>query len=783
MVLFCLSKNAVFSRFTTVMHGDIIKNKLKLIELYEKGYIMKKNIRKQQNNDMKIVHDKRTFRGAFAMASILLVILIIAFLSVVYSKQIQKQFFQERSKNLLNISSKVGDMMNSMITDVWSCLDTMEYQVKKKKEIPGEGLEEWMSTIYESVCIKRDNSDRDILLFFNDNNQYYMISEEGYYQGNWSNLSIFTELNTKDSIYSVTLPNVKETQNYIMLLREIDDRNVTIDGNQMKYISICINTNDFKECFTVDGFEKQNFFYILSADGHRLFRYEQGDSFIDVFNIFNALEDCETLQGSSIREMRDNLINNKNDCSEFLYDGKHYYVSSTALEFKDWFILMFVPTEILASNYDSFLKTTFTFAAVIAVLLIVLFVSISTIFVLSTTDRKMMQQQKIANEKLEEAAKLANVANDAKTEFLSNMSHDIRTPINGIMGMTAIALKEDNPQKTIDCLKKIQGASNHLMSLINDILDMSRIERGKIEITNSNLNIIRIVEECVSIVYGEMDDRNLEINVNVDEVIHSELFGDDLHLKQVLINIIGNAVKFTPDHGKIWIRIRESGHDSIKSFFQIEIEDNGIGMKEEFIKDIFKPFSQEASTSRTKYQGTGLGMAITKNIIELMDGSIEVESEYQKGTKFTVYLPFLINSRYQERILEKQEKNISGISILLVDDNELNLDVAKELLEAEGAKVITAWNGKEALDIFEREKEGTFDVIIMDIMMPVMDGLEATRKIRQLGKKDALHIPIIAMTANAFREDIQKSLDAGMNEHISKPVDIDTIIMVISKFF
>ena len=739
--------------------------------------------RKQQDNEMKIIHDKRTFRGAFAMFSVLLVVLIIAFLSVVYSKQIQKQFFQERNKNLLNISSKVGDMMNSMITDVWSCLDTMEYQVKKKKEIPGDVLEEWMSTIYESACIKRDNSDRDILLFFNENNQYYMISEEGYYQGNWSNLSIFTELNTKDAIYSITLPNVKETQNYIMLLREIDDRNVTIDGKQMKYISICINTNDFKECFTVDGFERQNFFYILSADGHRLFRYEQGDSFIDVFNIFNALEECETLQGSSIREMRDNLINKKNDCSEFLYEGKRYYVSSTALEFKDWFILMFVPTEILASNYDSFLKTTLTFAAVIAVLLIVLFVSMSIIFVLSATDRKMMQQQKIANEKLAEAAKLANVANDAKTEFLSNMSHDIRTPINGIMGMTAIALKEDNPQKTIDCLKKIQGASNHLMSLINDILDMSRIERGKIEITNSNLNIIRIVEECVSIVYGEMDDRNLEINVNVDEVIHSELFGDDLHLKQVLINIIGNAVKFTPDHGKIWIRIRETGHDSIKSFFQIEIEDNGIGMKEEFIKDIFKPFSQEASTSRTKYQGTGLGMAITKNIIELMDGSIEVESEYQKGTKFTVYLPFLINSRYQERILEKQEKNISGISILLVDDNELNLDVAKELLEAEGAKVTTAWNGKEALDTFEREKEGTFDVIIMDIMMPVMDGLEATRKIRLLGKKDAPHIPIIAMTANAFREDIQKSLDAGMNEHISKPVDIDTIIMVISKFF
>lgn len=741
-------------------------------------------VKKQKiNKDVSDHHKRRTAHGIIAMVTIILVVLISAILIVIYTKQIRTQFFEERSKNLLNISSKVGDMMNSMITDVWSCLDTLEYQSKKKKEIPKEGLKDWLKDIHESVCIKRGKRDRDILLFFNENSRYHMISEDGYYSGNWNNHSIFKELATKNGIYSLTLPNVKETQNYIMMLRNVEDVGAYIDGEKMKYIAICINTNDFQECFTVDGFEGQNFFYILSGDGHRLFRYEQGDSFIDVFNVFKALEDCETIQGSSIKQLKENLREKKNDCLEFLYEGERYYVSSTALEFKDWFILMFVPTDILASNYDSFLKTTFVYSTIIAFLVIVLVVSVAVVFIFSATDRKLVKQQKIANEQLEEAANLAKIANAAKTEFLSNMSHDIRTPINGIMGMTAIALKvKDNPPKTIDCLKKIEGASEHLMSLVNDILDMSRIERGKIEITNTNLNIIKLTEECVSIIEGQLEGRDLKIKVETDQVIHKELFGDDLHLKQIMINILGNAVKFTKDGGKIRVCVKEEEYNAVKAWFSIEIEDTGIGMKEEFLKDIFRPFSQEESDSRTKYRGTGLGMAITKNIVELMDGNIFVESEYQKGSRFTVKLPFMINSRYHNDVENiPGTKKIQGIRILLVDDNELNLEVAKELLEEEGAVVTTAWNGQEAISAFSDSEENEIRLIIMDIMMPVMDGLEATRKIRQLNRKDAKEVPIIAMTANAFQEDIQKSFDAGMNEHISKPVDIKTILRVIHK--
>lgn len=743
--------------------------------------LQKEKVEKKRRKEL--YQERRVYHGIAAMISIVGVIVIAAYLTFIYSEQIKKQFFEERSKNLLNISSKVSDMMYSMINDVWSCVDTVEYQIKEKKILQEPEVEDWMEGIYRSVCIKRKNRNRDILLFFDEKSDYYMSSEEGFYTGNWHNLSIFTDLSASERIYSTTLPYVEETQNYVMLLREIKDSVAYIGENQVKYIAICINTNDFKECFEVEGFEKQNFFYILSGDGHRLFRYEQGDSFIDVFNVFNALIDCKTIQGASMVELKDNLKKKINGCSEFLYQGQSYYVSSTALEFTDWFILMFIPTDILASNYDSFLKTTFIFSTIIAILVIILFVSVITIFLLSHTDRKLVKQQKIANEKLAEAAQIARNASQAKTEFLSNMSHDIRTPINGIMGMTELALRQaDNPYKTVDCLNKINGATKHLMSLVNDILDMSRIERGKIEITNSNLNLIEVVEECISIVCGEKEKKSLHLQVDTENVIHADLFGDDLHLQQILINILGNAVKFTPDGGSIKVRVNEVKATATKAWFEILVEDTGIGMKPEFLKVIFDPFCQEERGSGTNNTGTGLGMAITKNIVDLMEGEIYVESEYNKGSKFIVTLPFMINSRgHKNEILSLKERSIQGLRILLVDDNELNLQVAKELLESEGAVITTAWNGKEALDIFQDSKEGELQVIIMDIMMPVMDGLTAAKEIRKLKRADASKIPIIAMTANAFREDIKKSYEAGMNEHISKPVEIETIVSIIAK--
>lgn len=384
--------------------------------------------------------------------------------------------------------------------------------------------------------------------------------------------------------------------------------------------------------------------------------------------------------------------------------------------------------------------------------------------------------------RIEEALKRAEEANSAKTVFLSNMSHDIRTPINGIMGMLAICKQEEMSAKAHDCLGKIEGASRHLLSLINDILDMSRIESGKTKIAHEPINIMTVVDNCYSIISGQLLCRRLDFKVSYTEVKHASVFGDDLHLRQVFINILGNAIKFTPDGKSIAFDIREVRTDADTVEIEFKIADTGIGMSPEFQKHLFEAFSQEEGGNRTNYKGTGLGMAITKNLVEMMGGSIAVESVQGKGSTFTVRLPFDINhAPVSAAKKESATPEIKGVRILLVEDNELNMEIAHTLLEEDGAVITEAANGKEAVAVFSDSKPGDFDIILMDVMMPEMNGLEATRAIRALKRPDAKSIPIIAMTANAFDEDKRATLEAGMNAHIAKPIHFPTLKAVIGE--
>ena len=383
------------------------------------------------------------------------------------------------------------------------------------------------------------------------------------------------------------------------------------------------------------------------------------------------------------------------------------------------------------------------------------------------------------------AAKKAEAANEAKTEFLQRMSHDIRTPINGICGLVDMADHyADDMEKQTEYRTKIKEASNLLLELVNDVLDMSKLESGEIVLEEIPFNLRSISREVFVVIEQMAAEQNIRIVWEKKEITHRDLIGSPGYVKRVMMNILSNAVKYNRENGHIYLSCMEiSSEQPGMTTVEFICRDTGIGMTEDFQKHIFEPFVQEHTGSRTKFTGTGLGMSIAKNLVEKMGGTITFESEVGVGTTFMIRVPFKIDLDTDKREEQKDisEKAIKGLHILLAEDNELNMEIAEFLLQNEGADVTKAWNGQEAVELFRKSEPGEFDVILMDIMMPVMNGYEATKMIRSLDREDAKAIPIIAMTANAFTEDRIRAKEAGMDEHIVKPVDVGLLIKVIHK--
>ena len=383
------------------------------------------------------------------------------------------------------------------------------------------------------------------------------------------------------------------------------------------------------------------------------------------------------------------------------------------------------------------------------------------------------------------AAKKAEAANEAKTEFLQRMSHDIRTPINGICGMIDVAdhYAEDMKKQT-ECRAKIKEASHLLLELINEVLDMSKLESDEVILEEIPFNLNSISEEILGVIEQMAAEQNIRILWEEKEVTHWNLIGSPGHVKRVLMNILSNAVKYNKENGYVYISCREiPSEQTAMTTLEFVCRDTGIGMTEAFQKRIFEPFAQEHAGSRTKFAGTGLGMPITKKLVEKMGGTISFESKEGIGTTFVIRIPFRIDTDRKDRTEaeEKTETSIQGLHVLLTEDNELNMEIAEFVLRNEGTVVTKAWNGQEAVDIFRKSSPGEFDVILMDIMMPVMNGYEAAKMIRSLDREDAKVIPIIAMTANAFIEDRMRAKEAGMDEHIAKPVDRKLLVKVINE--
>ena len=426
--------------------------------------------------------------------------------------------------------------------------------------------------------------------------------------------------------------------------------------------------------------------------------------------------------------------------------------------------------------------------AAVAIIVFISWMAVTLIVIVNRlrTRRKLQLAAQQKAEEMTALAEQAQAASRAKSVFLSNMSHDIRTPMNAIIGFTNIALHQDSVPEMHNCLKKIEDSSDHLLALLNDVLDLSRIESGRVEFSPVPADITAVTDSVIEITNGMLLNRELNFEVHREPLQNPYVMTEPVRIREILVNVLNNAVKFTKDGGSIRLDAgSRPGADAQHIVICYRIKDTGVGMSEDFQKKLFDEFAQEENGARTQYKGTGLGMAISKKYVELMGGTITVDSQKGVGTTFTVEIPMELTSaeKVEKTKRSVQNNDLKGIKVLLAEDNDLNAELATMLLEDSGMTVTRAADGQEAVDLFADHPAGTYDVILMDIMMPKMDGHQAAKAIRAMyaDRPDAEEIPIIALSANAFSEDVQASLDAGMNGHVSKPLNMEEVTKTIER--
>ena len=521
-------------------------------------------------------------------------------------------------------------------------------------------------------------------------------------------------------------------------------------------------------------------------------------------NLLEALENADFEDGYSMESFLDSFQNSQKGEVSFTYNGIKETLYYTPIDGTDWLLTYLVRESLISDQFEEISQSIIVRSVIQSALTIL---AVLIVFVIITIETKKNTEYRLNIEKneaelkvkndeiqhrihlqeqlenqsraLSDALNAAEEANKAKTVFLSNMSHEIRTPMNAIIGLDNIALNDpETPEKTKDYLAKIGASADHLLDLINDILDMSRIESGKIVLSNEKFSLFKLLESINTMFYGQCEENHIRYNCNISEDINEYYIGDNMKIRQILINILGNAVKFTKEGGYVELSVIKKASYGNKTTIEFTVKDNGIGMSREFIPHIFDAFAQEDNSNTNKYGSSGLGLAITKNIVELMNGTIDVESEKGKGSAFTVTLT-LDNAESMETDNNKDElsgneapdySSLKDRRVLLAEDVAINTEIMMMILDSQGIKAEHAENGKVAFKMYTEHPEGYYDAILMDIRMPEMDGLEATAAIRNLDRKDSKTIPIIALSANAFDEDVQRSLQAGLNAHLTKPV-------------
>ena len=594
--------------------------------------------------------------------------------------------------------------------------------------------------------------------------------------------------------------NQKKKDGYLVA---IPCQEYTINGETYTAIGTLYDHSKLDSMLSVKSYNGNAYLFMLDNDGNITYTNQKEDKFFRNYFLLKHLKGDQAITEEEADSLQKKL-DGREQGVELLGSDKPYYLGYCPIENNNTMLICIVEKSVVDNVLKDYQKTivfeTILMAGFILLLFAGLFYSISR---RSLAEQKAeyekrnneiqtqaMKEMEESNKKLKkakdittEALQTAENANKAKTDFLSNMSHDIRTPMNAIIGMTSL-IRHDagNKAKVIEYADKIDISSQHLLGIINNVLDMSKIEAGKTVFKYTDFSILDFITELNTIFHSQIDEKNQTLTIIKENIRHEWVNGDQVHLMQIFSNLVSNAVKYTQEGGKIQFLVEEcETKSSVYAKYRFLVSDNGMGMSADFKDTIFDAFTRAESSMTNKIQGTGLGMAITKNLVEAMGGTIDVESELGQGSCFEVLIDLRIAEDRFVSSAEQAEKDepagnvLKGMRFLCAEDNELNAEILMELLKIEGAECTICENGKRVLEAFEQSAPGDYDMILMDVQMPVMNGYEATKAIRRSSHELAKTIPIIAMTANAFSEDIQHSLAAGMNAHVSKPVEMKVL--------
>lgn len=718
--------------------------------------------------------NKQTVTGKGAGMVFLLVIGILLFVVVLSTWWLLKSSQSTTEGSVYNVSKLYLEELTAQQTKKFTnALDHQKQKLKTAVHLLGETDVSGRESMQEFIGHMEEINGFDF---------FALIDEEG---------TLYTESSVYPDIFPSGFPDEDFAEPSVFFNRSMGEGNLVLtgvpldgqvtEGRRLTEAMVGIDTDTVIDEMSLDESDGHSFSNIIMPDGSYVIRMPHTHLAPNT-NLFTALkEEAQFEDGDGLKRWQEDVKDGKEGMAVYELQGLQHFTYYMPIQGTNWCITTTLHYSLVSENVE-IIRTTLARNGGIQLMLILLIVVV--LFVVYLSMHKKNDNLRFEKIQAEEGSR-------AKSVFLSNMSHDIRTPMNAIIGFTNLAIKSvEDTEKTREYLLKILASGNHLLALINDVLEMSRIESGKIHLEETECSLFELLRELYGMIHGQAEEKGIRFIVDASGVTEGDVYCDKLRMNQMLLNLLGNAVKFTPEGGEISVRVSQKDTDGGYATYVIRVRDTGIGMAPEFASKVFLPFERERTSTVSGIQGTGLGMTITKNIVDLMDGAIEVATAPGEGTEFIVTIRLMLQENQSpadhgdlmDGGTEEQESSMdfAGKRILVVEDNELNREIAVEILEEVGFEIEEAEDGSVAVEKVRGSAPGYYDLVLMDIQMPVMDGYEASRSIRSLEDEALAAVPIIAMTANAFVEDRQAALDAGMNGHLAKPVDIDELLEMLA---